>query len=199
MNQYDATEGQKALAITVLAENFGKELSPALASLWLDLLAPYDAAHVQAAVRAVIEGYEYKTLPPFAVLKHELDNLSGTSEQAMALQAEAEWVLLRENIARLGIYKQPHMHPTTAHVVRVMGGWEAVCHWETRSLDFKHKDFCELWTQAHGKTDALALGAEEVQRAIAQTHGGFVRVGAALPNGLLKALSETGKQGALVS
>ncbi|MDE7064196.1 MAG: hypothetical protein K2O70_01840 [Desulfovibrionaceae bacterium] len=199
MSAYDATEGQKALAITILAENFGKELPPALANIWLDLLAPYPANQVKAAVRAVIERYEYKTLPPFAVLKHELDNLAGTSEQAVALQAEAEWVLLRENIARLGIYRQPDMHPTTAHVVRVMGGWEAVCHWETRSLDFKHKDFCELWTQAHGKADVLALGAAEVQKAIAQTRGGFVRVGAALPNGLLKALSETGKQGALVS
>ena len=186
MGNFEEAESKKAIAITVMAENFGKELSPALASLWLDLLAPYDAAHVQAAVRAVIEGYEYKTLPPFAVLKRELDNLAGASEQAVALQAEAEWVLLQENVSRLGIYKQPDMHPTTAHVVRVMGGWEAVCHWETRSLDFKHKDFCEFWKQAHGKTKFLAMGAGATRAAIARETRP-VRVGATLEG--MKALN----------
>lgn len=198
MDGFEESESKKAIAITVMAENFGRELSPALASMWLDLLAPYDATLVQAAVRAVIESYEYKTLPPFAVLKRELDDLAGTSKRAVALQAEAEWTLLQENVSRFGIYKQPDMHPTTTHVVRVMGGWKAVCHWEARNLDFKHREFVELWTQADGKADVLAMGAVGVQQAITQTRGGFMRVGAALPNGL-KALSETGKQGALVS
>ncbi len=196
---FEEAESKKAIAITVMAENFGKELSPALASLWLDLLAPYDAVHVQAAVRAVIEGYEYKTLPPFAVLKRELDNLAGTSEQALLLQAESEWALLQTAISQRGIYSPPeNLHPTTAHVLSVMGGWQAACAWETRSLDFKRRDFIDLWTQADGKADVLALGAAGVQRAIAQTRGVFVRVGMALPGGL-KALSAIGKQGVLES
>ena len=83
------------------------------------------------------------------------------------------------------------MHPTTAHVVRVMGGWRAVCAWETRYLDLKRREFCELWTQADGKADVLAMGAVGVQRAIAQSCGGFVRVGT-LPGGL-RALGESRK------
>lgn len=199
MGNFEEAESKKAIAITVMAENFGKELSPALASLWLDLLAPYDVVRVQSAVRAVIEGYEYKTLPPFAVLKRELDNLAGTSEQALLLQAESEWALLQTAISHRGIYSPPdNLHPTTAHVLSVMGGWTAACQWETRSLDFKRKDFVDLWTQANGKVEVLALGAAGVQRAIAQTRGGLVRAGMALSGGL-KALSETGKQGVLES
>ena len=190
MGSFEESESKKAIAIAVMAENFGKELSPALASLWLDLLAPYDAVHVQAAVRAVIEGYEYKTLPPFAVLKRELDNLAGTSEQAVDLQAEAEWALLQTAISRNGVYSPPdNLHPTTAHVLRVMGGWAAVCQWETRHLDFKRRDFCELWAQADGKADVLAMGAEATRAAITQGTGP-VRVAAALEG--MKALSAAG-------
>lgn len=187
MSGFEEAESKKAIAITVLAENFGKELSPALASLWLDLLAPYESAHVQAAVRAVIEGYEFKTLPPFAVLKRELDNLAGTSEQAVTLQAAAEWTRLQEAVSRCGSYALPaDMHPTTAHVVRVMGGWAAVCAWETRSLDFKRRDFIDLWTQADGKTDVLALGAKATRAAITQG-AGPVRAASALES--MKALN----------
>lgn len=190
MGSFEESESKKAIAIAVMAENFGKELSPALASLWLDLLAPYDAVHVQAAVRAVIEGYEYKSLPPFAVLKRELDNLAGTSEQAVALQAEAEWALLQNAISRNGAYSPPdNLHPTTAHVLRVMGGWAAACQWETRYLDFKRRDFCELWAQVDGKTDVLDMGAEATRAAITQGTGP-VRVAAALEG--MKALNAGG-------
>lgn len=193
-NSLDAAEAEKAIAINALAENFGKEFSPTLLGLWLDLLASYPVAMVWAAVKTVIEQYEFKTLPPFAVLKKSLDDLAGTSERAVALRAEAEWALLQENISRLGVYGQPvDMYPTTAHVLHVMGGWRAVCAWETRYLDLKRREFVELWTQADGKADVLAMGAVGVQQAITQTRGGFVRVGMVMP-GELMSLGENRKQ-----
>ena len=177
-NSFDAAEAEKAIAINALAENFGKEFSPALLGLWLDLLAPYPVALVRASVKAVIEHYEFKALPPFAVLKKALDDLAGTSEQALLVQAAAEWTRLQEAVSRSGSYARPDdMHPTTAHVVRVMGGWAAVCQWETRYLDLKRREFVSLWTQADGKTEFLALGAKATRAAI--VHGtGPVRAAA---------------------
>lgn len=192
MNSNADTESQKLMAIATLAENFGRELSTGLCSVWLDLLEPYPAKLVKAAVQAVIERYEYKTMPPFAVLKKELDALTGSGEQGLALQAEAEWVWLQDNICRHGrAYRPQDMHPTTAYVLRVMGGWEAACDWETRSLDFKRRDFLECWKQAHGKTDAMALGAEATRAALAQAFTGrLVPLDAAFP-GTMKAVTGT--------
>jgi len=182
-------ESQKITAIATLAENFGRELSPGLCSVWLDLLAPYPVGLVKKAVRAVIERYEYKTMPPFAVLKKELDALTGTGEQALALQAEAEWSWLLERLRTDGTSRPPtEMHPTTAHVLRAMGGWASACKWETRNLDFKHRDFCEFWKQAHGKTEFLALGAEATRDALMQGASGPMPLSAAL-SGTMRAIA----------
>lgn len=190
---------RKTTAVGAIAENFGKEVSPALLKIWLRLLACYTPEQVEAGAARVIETYAFKTMPPYAILREAIEEAAGASPQATELKAAAEWTWLQEAVSRCGRYAPPeHMHPTTAHVVSVMGGWQTVCAWETRYLDLKRREFVDLWTQADGKADVLALGAAEVQKAIAQTRGGFVRVGAALPNGL-KALGETRKQGALVS
>lgn len=169
MNQpFDAEETQKSMAINALAENFGKEFSQELLGLWLDLLAPYPVGQVQQAVKNVIERYEFKTLPPFAVLKNALDDLTGTSEKALELQALAEWQTLMDTVSRVGSYGAPELHPTTAYVVRTMGGWHTVCSWEMSGLDFKRRDFIRFWIDSHGRVNIMQLGAGAVQAALAQ-------------------------------
>lgn len=185
---------RKTKAIGGIAENFGKEFSADLLKIWLRLLRPYPPELVEAAAVRVIETYAYKTMPPYAVLREAIEEVAGAGPQAIGLKAAAEWTRLQEDVSRYGSYAPPEdMHPTTAHVVGMMGGWRAVCMWETRYLDLKRREFVDLWTQADGKADVLALGAAGVQRAIAQTRGGFVRVGVALPGGLM-ALGESRKQ-----
>ena len=165
-NPYDQSEAQKALAINAMAENFGKEFSPELLNMWLDLLAPYPVGQVQAAVKAVIERYEFKTLPPFAVLKSALDDFSGTSEKALELQAIAEWGVLNEAIGKYGYYNKPELHPTTEHALRLLGGWEDACQWNMKELDFKRRDFIRLWVDSHGRVEQMQLGAGGVLQAL---------------------------------
>ena len=76
-----------------LAANFGKEFPECLLPIWLDLLEPYPASLVNEAVKLVILSNEYKTIPPFAVLKSEIDKLTGqvAEEEGLALAAESEW------------------------------------------------------------------------------------------------------------
>lgn len=164
--QFDADEAQKSMAINALAENFGKDFSPQLLSMWLDLLAPYSVYQVQRAVYAVIEKYEFKTLPPFAVLKSALDDLSGVSEKALELQAIAEWGVLCEAMSKHGYYSKPKLHQTTEHVLRLLGGWEDACQWTMREMDFKRRDFIRLWVDSHGRVEQMQLGAGGVLQAL---------------------------------
>lgn len=87
--------------------------------------------------------------------------------QSIRLQASAEWAKLLSDIEKYGTYSRPpNMDSTTAHVLRLMGGWESVCLWEMRYLELKRKDFIELWIESHGKADVLALGATAVRGAL---------------------------------
>lgn len=160
-------EARKIMALTALAENYGKEFSDALLNAWLDLLAEYPSEQVESAVKAVIKSYEYKTLPPFAVIQRELDRMDGTSKESLELQALAEWSVLQDEIIACGWYSRPQLHPTTAYVVRLMGGWQAVCEWETKYIDVKHKDFIAHWAAAHGRVDKMMLGAAGAAKALA--------------------------------
>lgn len=182
---------RKTMAIAAIAENFGKDFSPELLKLWLRLLSPFSPEQVEAGTIQVIASYAYKTMPPFAVLREAMEEAVGCGPQSAELKAVAEWAWLQESVGRYGSYAEPDaMHPTTAHVVRIMGGWKTLCGWETRYLDLKRKEFMTLWVQADGKAEVLCRGAAGVQRAITQTRGGFVRVGAMLP-GELVALDNT--------
>lgn len=165
---FDTEETQKSMAINALAENFGKEFSPELLGLWLDLLAPYPVGQVQQAVKNVIERYEFKTLPPFGVLKNALDDLTGTSEKALELQAIAEWGVLNEAIGKFGYYSKPKLHQTTEHVLRLLGGWSAACQWTYTEADFRRKEFIKLWVDSHGRVDVMQLGAGAVQASLSR-------------------------------
>ena len=172
----------KLAAIDALAANFGVEVPAALKVAWLDLLRGYAAQQVEAAVRAVIGHYEYKTMPPFAVLQAALDDLHGLGEKALNLQAIAEWAQLHEAISYFGYYSKPKLHPTTEYVLRLLGGWQTACMWNNSELEFRRKDFVRLWMDSHGRVDVLELGADAVRQAmIAECLAGSLSVVEAVP------------------
>lgn len=155
---------RKTAAISGMAENFGKSMSFSLLQIWLKLLAPYPAELVEMAVFRLICEYEYKTLPPFAVLRKYLE--PERPEPNLKLMAEAEWRNLLEAIGKYGIYKGPpdDLHPTTACVLRLLGGWNTACMWPEKTLDFKRKDFICAWQDVHGREVAMLSGAKALEQ-----------------------------------
>ena len=141
-----------------------KEMSPALMDLWLKLLEPYSAEQVEAGAVKVIAEYEYKTLPPFAVLKRCMVQASGAipEEKRLALAAQAEWTALLDAIQRKGRYNKPKFCAATEFVIRGMGGWDAVCNWQNDKLEWRRKEFLEAWENAYGHEETLSLGASGV-------------------------------------
>lgn len=155
---------KKVMALMALAANFGREFPECLLPIWLDLLEPYSACAVNEAVKRVILSYEYKTIPPFAVLKSELDKITGhvSEEENLALAAEAEWNKLLADISSRGYYRPPEFCPATAFVLRSMGGWETACLWSASNLEWRRKEFIAAWKQAYGKEELLELGGAAV-------------------------------------
>lgn len=161
----------KARLIRLLAANYSADIDEDTTMLWLMLLAPYSVEQCRRAVLALVKGYGYEavsfgSMPPFALMQRELDAQTGEvrGEQNAALRAEAEWGRLLEQIRLAGSWREPDLHPTTAFVVRQLGGWNRVCRWKEEELGWKRREFCAAWRECCGREEVLALGAEAVSR-----------------------------------
>lgn len=179
---------RKVRLIRLLAANYGAELDEDITTLWLVLLAPYSAEQCRNAVLAVVrtcgfEAVRFGSLPPFALVQRELDACTGAvrGEKGAQLMAEAEWGKLLEAVRSSGAWREPELHPTTAFVVRQLGGWSNVCRWKEEELGWKRREFIAAWREASGREDVLALGARGVARlAVGAKASGPQAIGEAL-------------------
>lgn len=153
-------------ALQTLALNFNKEFSPLLLKSWLHLLKGYSAEQVEEGVYHVMLEYEYKTLPPIAVLVKAINRSSQSAEPSqdtLKAMAESEWANMFSQISRVGRYRTPNItNKTTAYVMRLMGGWGMICNWHEDETHWRHKEFVEHWILCYGKEDVMALGADSV-------------------------------------
>lgn len=150
-------------ALKALAMNFNSDIKPELFSVWLAKLSEFPANVVLMAVSNVMDTYEFKTLPPYAILRNEILKLLGRNEtpEDKTAKAQAEWDTLVRKIERIGSYGEPgELHETTDYVLRAMGGWSALCSSLTQAnMPFMAKDFVTRWVQADGKVEAMEGGA----------------------------------------
>lgn len=160
---------EKMRLIRMLASNYSAELDEDTATLWLVLMSAYSVEDCRSAVLSVVRGCGFESvrfgsLPPFALIQRELDARTGTvrGERNLALQAEAEWGRLLEEVRSCGFWRTPKLYPTTEFVVRQLGGWERVCRWKEEDLSWKRREFLSAWREAAGREDVLSLGAEAV-------------------------------------
>ena len=160
---------EKMRLIRMLASNYSAELDEDTATLWLVLMSAYSVEDCRSAVLSVVRGCGFESvrfgsLPPFALIQRELDARTGPvrGERNLALQAEAEWGRLLEEVRSCGFWRTPKLHPTTEFVVRQLGGWERVCRWKEEELSWKRREFLSAWREAAGREDVLSLGAEAV-------------------------------------
>ena len=73
--------------------------------------------------------------------------------------AESEWAALREQVRQFGVYRTPHCdNPTTASVVNMMGGWEAMCNMARGSCHTAAKILSSCGSIATDKSKQCSLG-----------------------------------------
>ena len=186
-NSHIDPDQRKIAALMALAENFRTEMSQSLMATWMRLLKPFAAEQVEAGADRLIRTKSGK-LPVYADLEKAIREACRLPEpvdpeKSLKAQAEAEWEQVNDQVRRVGSYGNPRFHPTTERVIRSMGGWGAVCAWETASKEWKHKDFVRLWQDFHEVGDAMELGAFGVQQALAERMSQRPRE---LPSGFLK-------------
>lgn len=156
----------KSQALTVLSMNFtGKQMDELLFQVWLMKLQPYTDEQVFNAAMRLMESNKYKGMPTWADFKQFLP--SGSAEEQIQTMpaadyaeqlALAEWQHVLNTMHEVGMYgTEPEWHPTTAYVLRQLGGYVTCCqNWKEEHMDFHRKDFLSLWAKAHGKTEVLA-------------------------------------------
>lgn len=168
MDQAMNEKMRKVSAIMLLSTNYDSAMPDGLLDIWVNLLEEYSAHEVENGVAEVIKTYQYKTRPPYAILRKAIDKVTGKKqiepEVSLDMQAEAEWDKLLDAIFQYGRYRKPQLHPTTEFVLRGMGGWDAACDWETDRLDFKRRTFIEKWKMSHGNEEYMELGAGGVRQ-----------------------------------
>ncbi|MFI3272131.1 MAG: hypothetical protein R3Y11_08540 [Pseudomonadota bacterium] len=136
---------EKGAILVGLAENFGKELPEKLGALWLQMLDSVSVETLSKAAMRVMETYEFKTLPPFAVLKNAIDEVDGVSKQDVAISAKRAWEKLLTDLSRYGFYNEPKHDPVTERALTMMGGWATACRWPDSEIQFHRKAFMEYY------------------------------------------------------
>ena len=190
MNSQPAENQRKAAALFGLAKMYRESLDSDMVKVWIDLLSGYTAAQVENGVRHCLLNKQKREMPSPAELIGFICKASGLPSRvdeakSLRAQAEAEWEQVNDQVRRVGSYGNPRFHPTTERVIRSMGGWGAVCAWETASKEWRHKDFVRLWQDFHEVGDAMELGAFGVQQALAER---MKQRPAEIPSGWLKRL-----------
>ena len=190
MNSQPAENQRKAAALFGLAKMYRESLDSDMVKVWIDLLSGYTASQVENGVRHCLLNKQKREMPSPAELIGFICKASGLPShvdeaKSLKAQAEAEWEQVNDQVIRVGSYGNPRFHPTTERVIRSMGGWGAVCAWESASKEWKHRDFVRLWQDFHEVGDAMELGAFGVQQALAERMKQRPRE---LPSGFLKRL-----------
>ena len=149
-------------ALTIMAMNFNAEMPQPLMNYWLKKLSVYPAQTVLQAIDRLIDNYQFKTLPPYALLKEQIEGSDKSKQDMLKTMAEAEWGNLLEAIRSNGVRNEPLLSETTDYVLHTMGGWRTACGWTEQDLTWRHKEFLDLWTSSHGKTEVMRRGAKAV-------------------------------------
>ena len=171
MNSEAEEVKRKSAVVYGIAEACSSEVSDNAMKLWLGCLEEFTALQVEMGGKLFLRTEELNKMPMPAKLIRKIREACGIpspveKKKSLEMQAEAAWLDVRDKISRVGSYGSPKFDAVTARVIRAMGGWPAVCMWETASMSFKQKDFMRMWLNYAEAGDAVELGAEGVKVAV---------------------------------
>ena len=152
MNRENFIKGLKYLGTA-----YNKEFTEEQATVWYDFFKDEDFDNFRAAVKRIIPKKQF--MPSIAELKQEIALFKNPTLQ---LKPDEEWENVRMAIRRYGFYRgdeaMKSLNPTTASVVRMLGGWENVC--QSTNGDWLRKNFVELFNTKTETYEEVALLGE---------------------------------------
>jgi hypothetical protein len=123
-------------AILALGEVFDKEVSAAGVKLYWAALKEFSDDQVHEAIHQSVNTLKFIPKPS------EIRNLILGGSKEISLTA---WGLVIKEIRRTGSYGTPRVNEESKNVIDSIGGWKAICALTYRELEFKAKEFQELY------------------------------------------------------
>ena len=143
--------------ITFLAIAYNKEFTEEQISVWYEFFKDEDYDNFRNAVKRIIPKSQF--IPSIAQLKQEITLLK---TPALQLKADEEWEKVRAAISKFGYYRAEEgmksLNPVTAGVVRMLGGWSAIC--QSTNGDWLRKNFMDLFNTRIESVEEVALLSE---------------------------------------
>lgn len=148
----EADRTRFGLAVTLLAENFSANVSPALVALWFRELSPHALEDVLCAFRGVVRQRRYTKMPTLADV---LDQLGGNVEDRAQIAAARVLEAVRHHGAYRSVaFDDPVIH---AVIVQVYGGWVRLCAMDDDQARFFGPQFARAYV-SYARSGAARYG-----------------------------------------
>ncbi|MHC1744871.1 MAG: DUF6475 domain-containing protein [Syntrophobacteraceae bacterium] len=165
------------MAFTALCELHGKEPSPSFYMLYREALV--SELGEEGAVFAIKASFKSKTFG-FPKPGDLIDLVHGKQED----KALAAWEQLQQAVSRAGAYQSVLFEdPKIARVIKILGGWEAVCGWPVAELQYRRHEFLQAYKAlpASCPQEALAGIADRSNAALGYPKADPVFIGSEHP------------------
>ena len=154
------TKEEFAKAMSFLGMAYDKEFEAKQVEVWFTFFHQEDFQDFKQAVTRLIS--KSKFLPSIAEIKQEIAVLKNP---VLQLNAEDEWSKVQNAVRKFGYYNSKEamesLEPQTAKVVRLLGGFGAVC--QSTDGDWLRKNFMSLFSQiSETNQDALQLSEPQL-------------------------------------
>lgn len=153
-----------AKAMSFLGLAYNKEFDQSQVTVWFTFF--HDARYedfIQAVKRLVVRS---RFLPSIADIKQEIALISNP---VLQLNASDEWEKVLRSVRKYGSYRAKEaiesLEPLTAKVVRMLGGFSAIC--QSTDGDWLRKNFVSLFNEAQ-ETNMDTLSLSEPQMTLAE-------------------------------
>lgn len=135
--------------MVALADVLGAQMSEAKLCLYEEVLNRFNDEQLFAAISRAAS-----TLRFFPKPVELIELIEGKKED----QAALAWEVLLDTMQHVGAYKSILFEDgRIARVVRSMGGWEKVCHSETKQLQFQRNEFIKTFRELPNDSPAEVL------------------------------------------
>lgn len=138
--------------MAAMSELYGKEVTQGLMDLYWSALSEFTDEQVGRAIESGIRKWKcFGRLPSPAEI---IDEIGGGEDKALVA-----WEMLQQAVSRAGAYQSVRFEdPKISRVIKILGGWEAVCLWALDELQFRRQEFLKAYRglPEGGQSETLA-------------------------------------------
>ena len=132
-------------AMAALEENFDHQCSSAKVKLYFSELSDLSIEEIEFGVRKILKEAVYPKFPTIGAIRQAI---LGCAED----QAILAWQKVFKAMKIIGQYRSVQFDDPVIHsVIELMGGWENICMVEEKELQWKQKEFINLYKALQGR------------------------------------------------